>query len=84
MKEKFELIPMGEHSHLIRKFKKHWWSKWEIEMEGNTPKIYPIDQEHCVHDYELVEIVRTVSFPAGVPMRLLRCTKCGHERVTRL
>ena len=74
MKEKYELIGHGNSAHLIRKYKKHWWNKWQIEMDG----------ENCVHDYEFVEIVRTVSFPAGIPMRLLRCTKCGHERVTRL
>lgn len=84
MKEKYELIGSGDSAHLIRKYKKHWWSKWRIEMDGATPKIYPVDQEHCVHDYKFVEIVRTVSFPAGVPMRLMRCTKCGHERVARL
>lgn len=84
MKEKYELIGSGDSAYLIRKCKKHWWNKWRIEMDGATPKIYLIDQEQCVHDYEFVEIVRTVSFPAGVPMRLMRCTKCGHERVTRL
>lgn len=82
MKEKFELIPMAEHSHLIRKFKRHWWSKWEIEMDGDSPKIYLVDQEHCEHDYEYIRTVISVSYPAGVPWRLLRCKKCGHERVT--
>lgn len=82
MKEKFELIPMGEHSHLIRKFKKHWWSKWEVEMDGNTPKIYHVDQERCVHDFEFVKIVYSASYPAGMPWKLIRCKKCGKERVT--
>lgn len=82
MKEKFELIPMGDASHLIRKFKKHRWSKWEIEMDGATPKIYPVDQEHCEHDYEFVRIVISMSYPAGTPWRLMRCKKCGRERVT--
>ncbi len=84
MKEKYELIGSGDSAHFIRKYKKHWWSKWQIEMDGATPKIYPVDQEHCNHNYEFVKIMYTVSFPAGVPMRLMRCTKCGHERVTRL
>lgn len=69
MKEKFELIPMGEYSHLIRKIKRHWWSKWEIEMDGNTPKIYPIDQEHCEHEFsnldEAAEEYATTYFKDG-------------------
>lgn len=84
MKEKYELIGSGDSAHLIRKYKKHWWSKWRIEVDGTTPKLYPVDQEHCDHDYRFVKVVYTISFPAGVPMRLMRCTKCGYERVTNL
>lgn len=51
-------------------------------MDGDSPKIYLVDQEHCEHDYEYIRTVISVSYPAGVPWRLLRCKKCGHERVT--
>ena len=84
MKEKYELIGHGDFAHFIRKYKKHWWSKWQIEMDGATPKIYPVDQEHCIHDYKFIETMYTVSFPAGIPVLLFRCTKCGHERATTL
>ena len=40
MKEKFVFIPLGEHSHFIKKVKKHWWSRWKTEMGGYTPRIY--------------------------------------------
>lgn len=79
MKEKYELIGYGKSAHLIRKYKKHWWNKWQIEMEGTTPKIYPVDQKHCVHDYEFIAIVFTASYPAGIPMRLWKCKKCGQK-----
>ena len=82
MKAKYELIGHGDSAHLIRKYKRHWWSKWEIEMDGTTPKIYLVDQEHCNHDYEFVKIVISASYPAGTPWKLMRCKKCGHERVT--
>ena len=84
MKEKFELIGSGNTAHLIRKFKRHWWNKWQIEMDGTTPKLYLVDQEHCEHDYEFKEICYTASYPKGVPLRLFRCNKCGHEKVKML
>ena len=80
-KERYELIPMRENSHLIRKFKKHWWSKWQIEMDGEEPKIYPVNQKNCKHDYEFVEIVISDSYPRGIPMEKIRCKKCGYETV---
>ncbi len=82
MKEKFELIGSDETAHLIRKFKKHWWSKWTIEMDGNTPKIYLVDQENCEHDYKFVEIFK--AYPNGAPWRLFRCSKCGVTRAKPL
>ena len=79
MKEKFELVPMGDASHLIRKIKKHWWGKWEIEMDGTTPKIYPVDQENCKHRLEFVTMVK--SLPNFVSFPLYRCQKCGFEQI---
>ena len=51
-------------------------------MDGTTPKIYHVDQEHCEHDFEFIKIVLSLSYPAGMPWRLFRCKKCGKERVT--
>lgn len=44
MKEKFELIPKGKYPYKIKYIKKHWWSKWKIELEPNTntPMMYPV------------------------------------------
>ena len=82
MKEKYELIGHGDSAYLIRKYKKHWWNKWQIEMEGDSPKIYLVDQEHCEHEFEFIKIVYSASYPVGMPWRLIRCKKCGKERVT--
>ena len=40
MKEKYQLCNAGGIYHYIRLTKKHWWSRWEIEWEGNAPRIY--------------------------------------------
>ena len=29
-------------TYYIRKIKKHWWSKWEIIMDGNVPQRYEL------------------------------------------
>jgi len=79
MKEKFELIPMGEASYRIRRYKKHWWSRWKIEMDGMTPKIYPVDQKNCNHRIEFVSMV--TALPNRIQLPLYRCIKCGYEQI---
>ena len=46
MKEKYQLCNAGGIYHFIKLFKKHWWSRWEIEWEGNAPRIYRPDILH--------------------------------------
>lgn len=79
MKEKFELIGTGNSAHLIRKFKRHWWSKWEIEMDGTTPKIYLVDQDNCEHRLKYAYTGRAL--PNYMPVPIYRCEKCGYEQV---
>lgn len=81
MKEKYELIPLGDKSYLIRKFKKHFWNRWETEMDGKSPKAYPVDQENCEHDFQYLHTTYTVSYPAGIPVQVYSCRKCGKEKV---
>ena len=84
MKEKYELIGAGDSAHLIRKYKKHWWSKWQIEMDGTTPRIYPVDQENCEHEYEFEQyVIGAEWYCRGRRFPLYRCCKCGHERIGR-
>ena len=81
MKERFELVYRGKDSYKIRYIKRHWWSKWKIELEYNTnvPKIYPVDQENCAHHLEFSHIVEYYYRP--IPLRIYRCTKCGYSQV---
>ena len=42
---KFEYVPLSINgdtsaSHYIRKYKKHWWNRWKITMDGNIPARY--------------------------------------------
>ena len=50
-------------------------------MDGTAPKIYHVDQEHCEHDFEFIEIVHSASYPYGIHWELVRCKKCGYEMV---
>lgn len=80
MKKRFEYIPLNNGaSHYICKTKKHWWSKWKIEMDDNTPKIYMPDEVHCEHEWEFKKYVRY--YYTGVPFPLYRCKKCGFEMI---
>ena len=40
MKERYDLCRAGGIFHYVRLTKKHWWSRWELEMDGRHPKIY--------------------------------------------
>ena len=46
MKVKHELVSYSAAgvvwSHYIRKIKRHWWSKWEIVMDGSAPQKYDL------------------------------------------
>jgi len=40
MKERYVKCKAGGITYFIKEYKKHWWNRWKIEMEGNTPRIY--------------------------------------------
>jgi len=42
MKQKYQLCKIGGAFHYVKLTKKHWWSKWEIEKDGDTPRLYMI------------------------------------------
>lgn len=46
MKVKHELISYSVAgvvwSYYIRKIKRHWWNRWEIVMDGNSPQKYDL------------------------------------------
>jgi len=77
MKEKFILVAEKENSYLIRYTKKHWWSEWKQEMDGDKVKKYPVDQENCVHQMTYVGLSPTTY---GSLIGIYRCTKCGREQ----
>ena len=80
MQEKFELIQNGKESYLIRRYKKHWWSRWKTEMYGDKPKRYPVNQDDCAHRLVFVRMV--TSLPMYVSLPLYRCQKCGYEQIS--
>ena len=78
MKAKFELRGDGKEAYRVRFTKKHWWSKWILEMDGEYVKKYPVNQENCVHHLEFYYRGQTVYGPY---VNIYRCTKCGHSQV---
>ena len=56
MKEKYQLCNAGGIFHFIKLFKKHWWSRWEIEWDGNGPRIYMPDVIYLGKDIPFEEI----------------------------
>ena len=77
MKEKFELVYKDKESYKKRYIKKHWWSSWKLEREGDKPKKYPVDQKNCVHRMKYYCHAQTVY---GSTIALYRCEKCGKEQ----
>lgn len=80
MKERFELIPKGDDSYLVRYVKEHWWSNWKKEMDGDKVKKYPVDQRNCVHRMKRKCVAQTVY---GSMVTIYYCEKCGKEQAGR-